>query len=358
VGSFGRVIAAAALVLFPAALFAQPQLPARFSIDSAVQIDDMQGQSTVDRPNIVIDVTASVRLATGWTAYVRPWLRQPRTDSWDREIYQAALQYERPGRVATRVDAGYIASPVGIGMMDTRPGVNPTILPHLSYVTPMPSFDPGAPRVQPIAASYPLGAQVTASTLTWDARAGVLSAPTNRVFVLNAPTPNPVARPFIVAGGGVTPRVGLRLGLSYGAGEYATRDELAVPSRNGRSLRMVSVEGDYAFGYSRLTGEVTRDRLETAAAGETAYAWFIQGTQTLTPRWFAAARQEGTSAPPLHTPTSAGPRSTFHVSESTLGYRLSPDLAVRGSFIARKAFTRTDWDQQVGVSLVWARRWY
>jgi hypothetical protein len=31
---------------------------------------------------------------------------------------------------------------------------------------------------------------------------------------------------------------------------------------------------------------------------------------------------------------------------------------VRGSFIARKAFTRQDWDQQVGVSLVWARRWY
>jgi len=59
-----------------------------------------------------------------------------------------------------------------------------------------------------------------------------------------------------------------------------------VPSRDGRNLRMVSFEGDYAFGYSRFTGEFTRDRLETARSTETAYAWFVQGTQTL-------ARSEG-----------------------------------------------------------------
>jgi hypothetical protein len=333
-------------------------MPARFSMDSAVQVDEMQGQNTLDRPNIVIDVTTSMRLGPGWTVYVRPWFRQPRTSSWDRQVYQAAVEYERSGRVSTRVDAGYIVSPIGIGMMDTRPGVNPTILPHLSYVTPMPTFDPGAPRVQPIASTYPLGAQVTASGLKWDARGAVLSAPVNRVYVLNATTPNPAARPFFVAGGGVTPRVGLRLGLSYGAGEYVTRDELAVPSPDGRSLQMVSFEGDYAFGYSRFTGELTRDRLQTAASTETAYAWFIQGTQTLAPRWFVAGRQEGTSAPPLRTTTVSGQRTTFQVTEATLGYRLTPELAVRGSFITRKSFTRSDWDQQAGVSLVWARRWY
>jgi hypothetical protein len=344
--------------LSPALLSAQPQTPARFSVDSAIQVDEMQGQTTLDRPNIVIDVTASMRLAAGWTLYVRPWFRQPRTSSWDRQIYQAAVQYERAGRVSTRVDAGYIVSPVGLGMMDTRPGVNPTILPHLSYVTPMPAFDPGAPRVQPIASTYPLGAQVTASGLTWDARGGILSAPTNRIYVLNSTTPNPKARPFFVAGGGLTPRVGLRLGVSYGAGEYVTRDELTVPANDGRSLRMVSLEGDYAFGYSRFTGEITRDRLETAASPATAYTWFIQGTQTLAPRWFVAGRQEGTSAPPLRTATTIGLRTFFHVTEATLGYRLTPELAVRGSFITRKAFTRADWDQQAGVSLVWARRWY
>ena len=35
-----------------------------------------------------------------------------------------------------------------------------------------------------------------------------------------------------------------------------------------------------------------------------------------------------------------------------------PDLTVRGGLSQRKVFTRTDRDQQVGFSLVWARRWW
>ena len=66
-------------------------------------------------------------------------VRQPRNGpNWDKEIYQAAIQYERSGHVSTRVDVGYIVSPIGLGMMDTRPGVNPTIAPHLSYVSRCP----------------------------------------------------------------------------------------------------------------------------------------------------------------------------------------------------------------------------
>ena len=91
------------------------------------------------------------------------------------EIYQAAVQYERSGRVSTRVDLGYILSPIGLGMMDMRPDTNPTITPHLSYVIPMPAFDAGVPSSLPIASSYPLGGQVTASTTLWDARAAVVS---------------------------------------------------------------------------------------------------------------------------------------------------------------------------------------
>jgi hypothetical protein len=331
---------------------------ALFSVDSAVSIDEFRGQNAPDRPNIVIDVTASLRLPGGWTMYVRPWFRQPRANSWDKEIYQAAVQYERSARVSTRVDAGYIVSPVGLGMMDTRPGVNPTILPHLIYVTPMPAFDAGAPRVQPIAATYPLGAQLTASTMKWDVRGAVLNAPTNRVFVLNAPNPNPSRRPFVAFGGGVTPKIGLRLGMSYAAGEYVKGSEMARPSDNGRSLRMMAVEGDYAFGYSRVTGEVTRDRLETGVGTETAYAWFVQGIHTLTPRVFLAGRQEGTSAPPLRTGIVPGVRTEMHITEATVGYRLSPDFTLRSSFYGRKQFTRKDWDQQVGFSLVWTHQWW
>jgi hypothetical protein len=121
---------------------------------------------------------------------------------------------------------------------------------------------------------------------------------------------------------------------------------------------MLSFEGDYSVGYSRLTGEITRDRLEAATGTETAYAWFVQGAQTLAPRWFVAARQEGTSAPPLRSGIVPGERTTFHVTEATVGFRLSPDFTLRSSVIARKSFTRSTWDQQLGISLVWARRWY
>ena len=173
-----RRIGVVVMLLWAARPLAAQSL-ARFSLDSVVAVDLFRGEATVDRPNIVVDVTAVVRLAEAG-ALRATLVPQPRTAEWDKEIYQAAVQYERSGPVSTRVDAGYIVSPIGLGMMDTRPGMNPTIAPHLSYVTPMPVFDPTAPRARPIASTYPLGAQVTVSTVRWDVR-GALSRRRRRV---------------------------------------------------------------------------------------------------------------------------------------------------------------------------------
>jgi hypothetical protein len=350
-----------ALIAGPRA--ARAQTPARFSLDSVVSVDAFQGQSTVDDANIVIDVTAVVRLADGWLVYVRPWFREPRLprpanpDSWEKEIYQAAVQYERPGRISTRVDAGYIVSPIGLGMMDTRPGVNPMIAPHLSYLQSMPAFDPGAPRVGAIAGTYPLGGQVTVSTTRWDGRAALVSSAPTRTYVINN-ADNPAATPVVVTGGGFTPTAGLRIGAAYASGLYVLGEELAVPQGEGRGFRMVNLEGEYAFGYTKISGEVTRTQFEAAAGAAIASAWFLQAAHTLSPRWFVAARQEGVSAPPLRTALTVGPRRTYHMSEATVGYRLSRDFTLRGSFMTRKAYTRTAWDQQAGASIVWARRWW
>ena len=38
---------------------------ARFSLDSVVAVDVFQGENTVDRPNIVVDVSGVVRLSDG-----------------------------------------------------------------------------------------------------------------------------------------------------------------------------------------------------------------------------------------------------------------------------------------------------
>jgi hypothetical protein len=357
-----KLLLAAAIVLVAPAS-AHPQEPARVSVDSVVAIDVFQGENTVDDPNIIVDVTTVVRLADGWLVYVRPWFREGRVprpldpDSWDKEIYQAAVQYERTGRISTRVDAGYIASPIGLGMMDTRPGINPTIASHSSYVQPMPAFEAGAPRVGAIAATYPLGGQVTVSTMRWDARAALVSSTPTRKYVINNED-NPRSTPVLIAGGGITPRVGLRIGGAYAAGLYARGEEFAVPQPDGRAFKMMNVEADYAFGYTRISGEVTRTHFDVAAGTAVAHAWFVQMAHTLSPRWFVAARQEGVSAPPLRTLTDAGARRAFHTSEATLGYRLSRELTLRGSFMTRKAYTRDTWDHQAGISVVWARRWW
>jgi hypothetical protein len=271
-------------------------------------------------------------------------------------MYQAALQYSHPGRVATRIDLGYLTSPIGLGMLDMRPGVNPTIGPHFSYFTPMPAFEAGAPRVPAIAGTYPLGGEFTASTAMWDARAAVINSMPVRTYVINNTTPNPRATPAIVAGGGITPKVGLRLGVSLAQGDYATKDEMTVPNSSERRLTMAGVEAEYSFAYTRIAGELTRDRFEKASGGDTAYAWFVQGIQTLSPRWFVAARQEGVRAPVAATGALAGTRPVMKYSEVTIGYRLSTDFTLRGSLVGRKSFTRSAWDQQAAVSLVWARR--
>jgi len=342
---------------------ASAQSLARFSFDSVVSVDLFRGQATVDQPNTVVDLTGVVRLGQGWLVYVRPWFREARkpdytnADSWDKQIYQAALQYERVGPISTRIDAGYIVSPIGLGMMDTRPGINPTIAPHLSYVTPMPLFDPGSPRVDAIAATYPLGGQLTLSTSVWDARIALVNSAPTRIFVINGAT-NPEPTPVIVTGAGITPKIGLRIGVSFATGTYVLTEEMARPQPEGREFQMMTLEGEYAFGYTKLSGEFTYDRLETSISRERANAWFVQGLQTLSPRFFVAGRLEGVSAPPLRTGTVVGQRTTFHTVEGTLGYRLSTDFTLRGSTMNRKPYTRSTWDQQIGVSVVWARRWW
>jgi hypothetical protein len=332
------------------------QQVAPVSVDSAVSINQFVGQHAADQPDIVVDITATARLGKGWVGYARPWFRRASTDPYAvaREIYQAALQYQRNGSLATRVDLGYILSPIGLGLLDMRPDTNPNVMTHLSYVVPMPSFDTGAPAALPIASSYPLGGQVTLSTTKWDARAAVVSSPPNRSFVLGSSSPNPRTRPTYVGGAGVSPRSGLRLGLAYATGVYARSNELTRPPATDRHLDMVALEGEYAFGYTRLTGEFTRDRLETGTGHAIASEWFIQGAHTLSPRWFVAARHEGANAPPR---TIDKPAPTLRMTEFTGGFRASTDFTVRTAVLRRKTYFSAVSDWQVGASLVWARRW-
>jgi hypothetical protein len=338
---------------------ASAQSLSRVSLDSVSAIDLFKGEGTTGQPDASIDISSVIRIGRGWSAHIRPWFFKSSSDGseWSKEIYQAAMRYERPGPVAVRADAGYIASPIGLGMFDMRADANPTIQGHLSYFVPMLAFDRNAPGMSAIAASYPLGANATASTARWDVRAAVVSAAPTRRFALNANAPNPALTPVVIVGGGVTPRTGLRIGIARASGRYATGEELRTADGVDRMLTMWTVEGDYAFGYTKLSAEWTREAFVRGAARDTAFTWFVQGMQTLTPRWFAGARHERIDAPPF----AAGPgspRLSFPVSEGTIGYRLSPELTVRGSVTASRWYTATKADRRVGVQLVWSRRWW
>jgi hypothetical protein len=338
---------------------------ARYSVESVIAIDEFAGENAVHSPQIIIDVSAAMRVGAHWQIYVRPWLRMPRPNApglpqpeWDTELYQAGIRYERPGPVATRIDAGYILSPIGLGLYDVRPGVNPTIVTHLGYVVPMPVFDPTGPRVSAVAASYPLGAQLTLSTTKWDARAAVIGSSPTRVYAVGAAT-NPGQAPIVVAGAGVTPMVGLRLGAAVARGEYATSREITLPVTTGRRMTMTSGEGEWAFAGTKISGEVLRTSFDTfAGTSSIAYEWFVQGQQTVTPRWFAASRYEGTSAPPLVNGIVPGRRTDMQVVEAAAGYRLSPDFTLRGSYYTRRSYGALTWTDQAGVSVVWSRRWW
>jgi len=336
----------------------------RFTVDSVIEADVFGGQNVSNRPQAIVDISAAVRLGGGWQLVARPWIRQARPTTpggavpqLDVEMYEALARYERAGAVSIRFDVGEIYSPIGIGIFDWRPSANPTIVPHLSYAVPLVGFDPTVTVTESVVANtYPIGAQLNASTRTWDARAAVInSSPTRQYYVGGSSNPSQAAN--VVFGAGVTPVTGLRFGTSFGYGTYATRDELAPGATDDRHATIAGVEGEYAFAYTSLRGEIMHTSFETATGSAAATEWFVQGTQILSPRWFAAARFEQSSGPPV-TLRGQAIQTDLNMFEGTAGFRISPEFTLRTSYYARRFYRATTWDNQAGVSLVWARRWW
>ena len=123
-------------------------------------------------------------------------------------------------------------------------------------------------------------------------------------------------------------------------------------------MTMAGVEGEWAFAGTKISGEVVRTGFETLGGTSVACEWFVQGQQTLTPRWFVAARHEGTSAPPLVNGIAPGVRTSFAVVETTAGFRVTRDVTLRGSYFTRRPYGATSWVHQAGVSAVWSHRWW
>ncbi|MEQ1758682.1 MAG: hypothetical protein ABL986_10210 [Vicinamibacterales bacterium] len=345
------------------AVAAQDSRPSRVAVDSSAAVDTTVNEGGEAVSGLTVDALVSIDLGRNVQIVTRPFLqRLAASGEWNAQLWLAALRYERTGDVAVRVDAGYIPSPVGMANLQLRPHTNPTIALPASLFSSLPLVDVGGPRTTLLGAMYPLGISATVSSLTWDVRASVMDtspARTRRVFSDGSP-PNPPRFAQFVLGGGVTPFVGIRVGASVTRGGWERAGE-SPSARAPRTAIFATVEADVSRGHTRVQAEWTRDSFAVNTGHVVARGAFLQGQQTLSPRWFVAGRVERLVSPAI----LAAPdvlnvvRRTQHLQgfEETLGYRLTPELTLRASHRMRRLFGRDDYDHVGAVSVVWWRRW-
>jgi hypothetical protein len=351
------LLALSGLVAVPASAQTEgsdARVGADFSIAAGTFVED----GRVPANFLTIDSVSNTRLAGGLTLILRPVLRKRTGAEWDPTLAQFVVRHETFGRVSRRLEAGYLAPPAGLGSLAIRSSVNPTIAPALPYGEGLPRLERNAPTQRLYAPTYPLGAQVSFSATRWDARAGVVDASLLRT---RAPfeSGQPPQSAQIVVGGGMTPRPGLRIGGWLSHGTYVRADERPAtlgPDRVDQDALLVGVESEWAFRWTRIAGEWVSARREHNGGIEPATLIMIEGSQTLTPRWFLGGRLRYIDATdPLAGPAGEPePHSTS--AELTLGYRLTPDVSLRGGYLLARGFRDDRAGHRAGASVVWARR--
>lgn len=323
----------------------------RVALDTVVGSQDFFREDSDWQTVLIVDTFSSVELWRGWQVSLRPVVKRIRGE-WDTYLDQISVRYEFKRQGNWRIEAGRFPSSIGAGLTEQRPNLNGGVLWwHRPYYMPLPSFGGNLPRVSLVSAVYPNGAQVSTSRDRWDARAAVVDrAPVEfwRGWAGSSRGPNGIV------GFGVTPRQGVRLGLASAWGGYAA----STPERPAQRYAMVNAEGEFAVGYTKIGGEWTRDRFETPEGDRVASGWTAQVQQTLTPRLFAHSRTSFIRSPEASSSGGAPTPRRFWSVETTLGYRVSPEITLRVAHAAIKSFTAPAFDHQIGVSIIFARRWW
>ena len=205
-GRRARTLALALALLFAAGrASAQETRPSILALDTEAAVDVAVDKNGNDATNLFFDAVASARLGRNVEAIVRPFAqRLAATGEWNRQIWVAAVRYERQGPIGVRIDGGLIPSPVGYANMLLRPHLNPTIAQPSSLFTPLPAVEARGPRATLLGAIYPYGVNATVSSQWWDARVAIIDTSplrTRRIFA----EANPPRFTNVVFGGGITP---------------------------------------------------------------------------------------------------------------------------------------------------------
>jgi hypothetical protein len=352
-----RLVAMLSIALaLPAIAGAQQVRPSRLAVDTATALDDTVDRDGTRTTGATADAIVSLGLGRRFEAVAWPIVqRVAATGATSADLWIATLRYQRSdGRTTMRIDGGLLASPVGLANFTVRrPHLNPTIGQPASLFLTLPSPEGRGPRPGLMGAIYPLGGQVSLSGRRWDARAAIIdSSPLRRRGVFANPKPPRFAN--VVIGGGVTPLVGLHIGSSVTRGGWLRAGE-SPTSPADRDATVVSVESEYELGYTKLAAEWVRSSMDTSSGTRVGSGWFAQVQHILAPRWFVAGRVERIEAP-LVLPTGVQMQRLTGV-EEVVGFRLTPEVTVRGGHRARQTFGQATTVHQFSMSLVWWRRW-
>ena len=146
----------------------------------------------------------------------------------------------------------------------------------------------------------------------------------------------------VIAGGGVTPWTGFRVGGAIAKGKYRSSSDseyYGLPpdgymgTLTDADALVMNLEAEFSYRYTKISGEWVRDRFETNGAPAVSRGFYVQGVQTITPRTFAAARYTYAT-----TPTRALTRSTRESAEVSGGFRLIPALTLRAGYEGSRRF--------------------
>ena len=345
------------VAVFVALGLAAPALAqsSRVALDVVAAVDGDSGSQVRREPTGWFDLFGAIRLADNLDFRARPVVyRRSFNGTWTTQVYELALRYERPGALGLRLEAGQLSSPVGLSILENRPDRNPVVSPHSTLYLPIPRYEAGTPATYLLAASYPLGARVTVSGAKWDARAAITDSSAIRGRPFFGDNKPPRMANYMV-GAGFTPHIGLRIGGAVALGPYAGASEVRNRARGDRHARLVQIEGEWSFGYTRLAGEWLLTERELALSDAQVDGGWFEVTQTLAPRVFAAARYDeqwtrwtSVAGDELNAP--------YRRLETGVGFRVTPELTLRGTYMTRKGYVVDFWDDQFLASIVFAKK--
>jgi hypothetical protein len=330
----------------------------RFALDAVAAVDTDQGSQVTRVATAWLDLFGAVRIAEGLDLRARPVVfRRSFDGTWQTQMYELAVRYERPGTIGWRVDAGQFTSPIGLSLLENRPDKNPVVSQHSTLYLPIPRYETGTPTTWLLAASYPLGAKITVSGAKWDARAAVTdSSPIRgRPFFGDDKRPRMAN---VMAGVGITPYIGLRFGAAVGTGDYAAASEVRDPARGSRHATLTQLEGEWSFRYTRMAGEWLWTRRELATQDATVDGGWIEITQTVHPRIFVATRYDEQYTEWASVVDGLVRHLPYRRVESAIGFRLLPEVTLRASYMTRKGYVVNFWDDQFLASVVFAKKLY